>query len=131
VLGFTVKKSGFTFVNLYIFDAFLSKDEQAESRSLPGIEMVSMSINRLMKPAVKRKKIAEVEWNVIKDFCKGCNFCIEFCPVDALEESDKLNAKGVHPPRLKNEDACIGCGLCERICPELAIFLRKKEGENR
>jgi len=90
-----------------------------------------MSIGRLMKPVVKRKKIAEVELIVIEDFCKGCGFCIEFCPVDALEESEKLNAKGVHPPRLKNEDLCIGCGLCERMCPELAIFLQKKEGESQ
>ncbi len=88
-----------------------------------------MSASRLLTPVVKRKKLADVEWNVIEDFCKGCSFCIEFCPVDALEESDRLNAKGVHPPKLKSEDACIGCGLCETLCPDFAIYLEKKEGK--
>ena len=90
-----------------------------------------MSLTTLTTPAVRRKKIQEVKWHVIEDFCKGCTFCIEFCPVNALEESDKLNVKGIHPPKLKSEDACIGCGLCERICPEFAIYLEKvdKEGE--
>jgi len=86
-----------------------------------------MSISELVTPIVKRRKIAEVKWNIIEDFCKGCTFCIEFCPVNALEPSDKLNAKGVHPPRMKDEDLCVGCGLCERICPEFAIYLEKKE----
>jgi 2-oxoglutarate ferredoxin oxidoreductase subunit delta len=110
---------------------FYPKKNKRESRFAASVEVANMSIDRLITPAVKRKKIAEVEWNVIEDFCKGCNFCIEFCPVDALEESEKLNAKGVHPPRLKDEDACIGCGLCERICPELAISLQRKEGEKK
>ncbi|RLI10436.1 4Fe-4S ferredoxin [Candidatus Bathyarchaeota archaeon] len=90
-----------------------------------------MSLTTLTTPAVRRKKIQEVKWHVIEDFCKGCTFCIEVCLVNALEESDKLNMKGVHPPKLKSEDSCIGCGLCERICPEFAIYLEKvdKEGE--
>jgi len=88
-----------------------------------------MSRSRLAAPVVKRKKLAEVEWKIIGDFCKGCGFCIEFCPVNALEESEKLSAKGVHPPKLKSEDACIGCGLCETICPDFAIYLEKKESE--
>jgi 2-oxoglutarate ferredoxin oxidoreductase subunit delta len=91
--------------------------------------MENMRKSRLAAPVVKRKKLAEVEWKVIEDLCKGCGFCIEFCPVDALEESEKLNAKGVHPPKLKSEDACIGCGLCERICPDFAVHLEKKESE--
>jgi len=90
-----------------------------------------MSISGLVTPIVKRKKIAEVVWNVIEDFCKGCGFCMEFCPVNALEQSDKINARGVHPPKMKDEDLCIGCGLCERICPEFAIYLEKKESETK
>jgi len=85
-----------------------------------------MSRSRHASPTVERKKIADVEWQVIEDFCKGCGFCIEFCPVDALEESEELNTKGVHPPKLKSEDICIGCGLCEMICPDFAIYLNQK-----
>ncbi|MFO7677654.1 MAG: 4Fe-4S binding protein [Thermoplasmatota archaeon] len=55
------------------------------------------------------------------DWCKGCNICIDKCPVNALEESDKLNKKGIRPPRLKEENECNFCRLCELICPDLAI----------
>jgi len=55
------------------------------------------------------------------DWCKGCNICIDRCPVDALEESDKLNRKGIRPPKLKEKNECNFCRLCELICPDLAL----------
>ncbi len=58
---------------------------------------------------------------VKKDWCKGCNICIERCPVDALEESDTLNRRGIRPPQLKKENECNFCRLCELICPDFAI----------
>ena len=58
---------------------------------------------------------------VKEDWCKGCNICIERCPVDALEESDKLNKKGIRPPKLKKVNKCNYCRYCELICPDLAL----------
>ena len=58
---------------------------------------------------------------VKEDWCKGCNICIDRCPVDALEESDKLNRRGIRPPRLKKENDCNYCRLCELLCPDLAV----------
>ena len=55
------------------------------------------------------------------DWCKGCNICIDRCPVDALEESDRLNKKGIRPPQLKKKNECNFCRLCELLCPDLAI----------
>ncbi len=72
------------------------------------------------------KKLREVEIVVIEDRCKGCGFCIEFCPRNVLKESVKLNVRGVHPPYVNDEDSCVGCGLCEKICPDFAIFLRER-----
>lgn len=66
-------------------------------------------------------KHGEVMIEIKDDWCKGCGICIERCPVDALEESDKLNKKGIRPPRLKEENECNYCRLCELICPDLAI----------
>jgi len=63
---------------------------------------------------------------IIRDRCKGCSFCIEFCPKTALEASPEFNAKGYHPPRLKDPAACAGCRLCQLICPELAIYIEGK-----
>ena len=58
---------------------------------------------------------------VKEDWCKGCNICIDRCPVDALEESDKLNRRGIRPPQLKKDNDCNYCRLCELICPDLAV----------
>ena len=54
--------------------------------------------------------------------CKGCGFCIAFCPPRVLEFSDEFNAQGYHPPRFTNPDGCTGCDLCGLYCPDFAIF---------
>jgi len=68
---------------------------------------------------------------VREDWCKGCNICIDRCPVDALEESDKLNRRGVRPPKLKEINECNLCRLCELICPDLAITVIPDEVEKK
>jgi len=30
--------------------------------------------------------------------CKGCSFCVEFCPTHVLALSSAFNSKGYHPP---------------------------------
>ena len=75
----------------------------------------------------EEKKEAKMKIVIIEDRCKGCGYCIEFCPVKALEQSNKLNMRGVHPPRVKEKNNCTRCGLCERLCPDFAIYLKKEE----
>ncbi|MBN1755620.1 ferredoxin family protein [bacterium] len=59
---------------------------------------------------------------ILEDWCKGCGFCVEFCPKQVLELSGKFNVKGYHPPYVKNPENCILCQLCELYCPEFAIY---------
>jgi 2-oxoglutarate ferredoxin oxidoreductase subunit delta len=59
---------------------------------------------------------------IIKEQCKGCGFCVEYCPRDVLELSQEFNKKGYHPPTAVREENCVSCGLCELICPEFAIY---------
>ncbi len=68
-------------------------------------------------------KLRDSDIFIIDERCKGCNFCIEFCPRDVLETSKKVNQTGVHPPQVKDSSLCVGCGVCEDICPDFAIFL--------
>jgi 2-oxoglutarate ferredoxin oxidoreductase subunit delta len=56
-----------------------------------------------------------------KERCKGCSFCTEFCPRDALVMSQEINSKGYTLAKIGEEGKCLGCGLCEVMCPEFAI----------
>ena len=57
------------------------------------------------------------------DWCKGCNICIDRCPVDALEESDKLNKRGIRPPKLKEKNECNNCRYCELMRVEEPVSI--------
>lgn len=66
-------------------------------------------------------EIARGTVHIIEDRCKGCGYCIEYCPREILEFSNTFNAKGYHPPIVKNGE-CLNCHYCELLCPEFAIF---------
>lgn len=61
--------------------------------------------------------------HIDEEFCKGCNICIDFCPLKVLAVKKQLNKKGYYPPEPIREDECVGCRLCELLCPEFAIFI--------
>lgn len=61
--------------------------------------------------------------HIVTDRCKGCGFCVEYCPRDVLEMSEAFNVKGYHPPQVVKADECLNCQLCETICPEFALFV--------
>jgi len=54
--------------------------------------------------------------------CKGCGFCVEFCPTRVLALSSAYNSKGYHPPHVVSAEKCSGCDLCGMYCPDFAIF---------
>lgn len=60
--------------------------------------------------------------------CKGCGFCVSFCPLGVLRMSTKFNAKGYHYPEVADADKCSGCGLCGMYCPDFAIFGARSSG---
>lgn len=56
-----------------------------------------------------------------ENWCKGCNLCILFCPVKALQPAAHLNQRGMHPPELGFAERCNSCRLCELVCPDFAV----------
>ncbi len=56
-----------------------------------------------------------------KESCKGCGFCTEFCPRDALVMTQEINSKGYLLAAVSDESKCLSCGYCEIICPEFGI----------
>ena len=68
-----------------------------------------------------RIKSGHYQIQVLKEQCKGCALCIEFCPQQVINESTEFNSKGYHLAYAESNNDCLSCGLCELICPEFAI----------
>ena len=60
----------------------------------------------------KKKGLGSVVINAER--CKGCGFCVEFCPTKVLEMRGFVAT-------VKNLEACIKCMQCELRCPDFAI----------
>jgi len=73
-------------------------------------------------PAAKKPRKVFGLIYVERDRCKGCTFCVEFCPPKCLGMSEDFNAKGYHVPMLTAPDDCTGCNLCGLYCPDFAIY---------
>ena len=64
---------------------------------------------------------------IIQDRCKGCGFCIFFCPRGVLQLSADFNKKGYHFPYVTDSSKCADCRFCEDLCPEFAIYSVEKD----
>ena len=86
---------------------------------------------RIRHPPIDKGKMKQPKGKIhlLVDQCKGCSYCIEYCPRKVLEESDEINARGVHPPRIVDESRCIACGFCTAVCPDFAIFVLEEQNE--
>ena len=58
---------------------------------------------------------------IAREFCKGCEICVSFCPAKALSLSAEMNAGGYPTASCTNPEGCTGCAVCATVCPEAAI----------
>jgi 2-oxoglutarate ferredoxin oxidoreductase subunit delta len=75
-----------------------------------------------MAEEAKKRRGPRGQVFVTPERCKGCAWCVEFCPTKVLDLSPEYNSKGYHPPQAARPEACTGCGLCGMYCPDFAIF---------
>ncbi len=68
----------------------------------------------------KKKKYAVT---VLKDRCKECGICIEFCPQKVFDRGPDEKSE---PARVED---CIGCMLCQYRCPDFAVWVEEEGGE--
>jgi len=92
-----------------------------------------MSEKKLQRLLEERSlKVPRGNVKIFEERCKGCGFCIEFCPKRVLVQSSKYNSTGYHPPILVEEEplkVCVNCGFCMLICPEFAICVKPRENK--
>jgi len=88
-----------------------------------------MTMRYWRKPFDQDKvKISHGEVHILKERCKGCRFCTEYCPQKVLKESEEFNTAGYHPACVEEGTDCLDCGLCQMLCPEFAIYVVPKDG---
>jgi 2-oxoglutarate ferredoxin oxidoreductase subunit delta len=67
-------------------------------------------------------------------YCKGCDICIQYCPMKVFEKSEEPNERGRYLPIARHKEKCTAlrltalcnrrvCGLCEDLCPDQAITI--------
>ena len=68
-----------------------------------------------------------------RDKCKGCELCVNFCPMKIIEmDKTSVNSKGYHPASIDedNMECCVGCSSCALMCPDCCISIYQlEEGE--
>jgi 2-oxoglutarate ferredoxin oxidoreductase subunit delta len=72
--------------------------------------------------AEKKRKL-----HIDRERCKGCLFCVQFCPGGALAVSKSVNKKGLRYVELVDEDKCTGCGMCFMMCPDCVIEIKHED----
>jgi len=60
--------------------------------------------------------------------CKGCEYCIIYCPKKCITLSHDINMLGVRYAEFSNPEACIACNICARVCPEVCIEVYERKG---
>jgi 2-oxoglutarate ferredoxin oxidoreductase subunit delta len=70
--------------------------------------------------------VARGEVTIDERFCKGCGYCVKFCPHDCIvQPGDKFSPQGYLLPVLESAERCNACGICAWMCPDHAIEVFK------
>ena len=104
---------------LNYFDGGVGSDIQSP---LSSEKYAFFEVHMAEAPAAPKSRKFSGQVFINWDYCKGCGFCIEFCPPKVLAFSGDFNDHGYHPPYLAKEEACTGCDLCGLYCPDFAIY---------
>ncbi len=73
--------------------------------------------------------MAKLQANELQiQWCKGCGYCIKFCPRGALSIGKELNRAGFRHVVL-DEEKCVSCGICRLMCPDCVFRFMEEVGK--
>lgn len=81
--------------------------------------MNDTGIQHIAKGTPKRHRPRLVA--AVNESCTGCEVCVDFCPVDCIDDVPPAHSPEEILPRIRiREPECIGCQICAKVCEELA-----------
>jgi Pyruvate/2-oxoacid:ferredoxin oxidoreductase delta subunit len=91
----------------------MSRSNSEQAMSDTGVKDISNSAGKKHRPIL----IA-----VVNGSCTGCEVCLDFCPVDCIDDASPAEyaGTGIPPIRIQVEE-CIGCQVCAKVCEELSL----------
>lgn len=77
-----------------------------------------------MDEPIKLYSQGKAQLRVRRDWCKGCDICINACPENILklDETGRIYVTDI--------DKCIFCGICAERCPDFCFSLERPETIN-
>jgi 2-oxoglutarate ferredoxin oxidoreductase subunit delta len=76
-----------------------------------------------MSDAIRRYRQGEAALVVNRAWCKGCDLCVDACPVEilALDDLNRIVVTDI--------SQCIFCGICAVRCPDFVFVLERPRKE--
>jgi 2-oxoglutarate ferredoxin oxidoreductase subunit delta len=74
------------------------------------------------KRASKRFKVS-----IDEKLCKGCYFCVRFCPMGVFVRSNVVGELGYNLACVEHPEKCNRCKACLLYCPDLAVVVEEDE----
>ena len=65
--------------------------------------------------------------DINKEKCKGCFYCVKFCPVQKIVPVEQINEMGYTVVEAREDVNCIGCCNCVLMCSQQCIKLTQEE----
>jgi len=82
---------------------------------------VQLASRKQRQPADQHFKV-----KIDEKLCKGCYFCVRFCPMGVFVKSDLIGDLGYNLARVEYAEKCTGCKACLLYCPDLAVAVEQE-----
>jgi len=74
-------------------------------------------------------KLKSYQVKIDEKLCKGCFFCVRFCPMGVFVRSSTLGELGYNLAEVEHPEKCTGCKACLLYCPDMAVAIEENEGD--
>ncbi len=89
------------------------------------VVMAPEEMEKIGRPR-KRFKVA-----IDNKLCKGCYFCVRYCPMGVFSKSEEFGATGYTIAKVEHPEKCKGCRICLLYCPDLAVAVEEERAEEK